>query len=90
MSKLKAAEFIQKHENCKLHELKPKDIGCMLENLLERHKKKWFLHRIKINHEVTYLSVAIANSRLARFLHHKWKNFVKFLGTRYNYYENIV
>ena len=47
---LKAAGYIQKQGNRLLrHELKPRDVKrrfCMSEMLLERHKKKSFLHRI--------------------------------------------
>ena len=47
--RLKAAGYIQKQRNWVPHELKPRDIErrfCMSEMLLERHKKKSFLHRI--------------------------------------------
>ena len=47
--RLKAAGYIQKQGNCVPHELKPRDVErrfCMSEMLLERHKKKSFLHRI--------------------------------------------
>ena len=47
--RLKAAGYIQKQENWVPHELKPRDVErrfCMAEKLLERHKKKSFLHRI--------------------------------------------
>ena len=47
--RLKAAWYIQKPGNCVLHELKPRDVErrfFMSEMLLERHKKKWFLHRV--------------------------------------------
>ena len=47
--RLKAAGYIQKQGNWVPHELKPRDIKrrfCMSEILLERHKKKSFLHRI--------------------------------------------
>ena len=46
---LKAAGYIQKQGNWVSHELKPRDVErrfCMSEMLLERHKKKSFLHRI--------------------------------------------
>ena len=47
--RLKAAEYIQKQGNWIPHELKPRDVErrfCMSKMLLERHKKKSFLHRI--------------------------------------------
>ena len=47
--RLKAAGYIQKQGNWVPHELKPKDVErrfCMSEMLLERHKKKSFLHRV--------------------------------------------
>lgn len=47
--RLKAMGFIQKQGNWVPHELKPRDVErrkCMSEMLLERHKKKSFLHRI--------------------------------------------
>ena len=47
--RLKAAGYIQKQGNWVPHELKPRDVErrfCMSEILLERHKKKSFLHRI--------------------------------------------
>ena len=47
--RLKAAGYIQKQGNWVLHELKPRDVErrfCMSEMLMERHKKKSFLHRI--------------------------------------------
>ena len=47
--RLKAAGCIQKQGNWVSHELKPRDVErrfCMSEMLLERHKKKSFLHRI--------------------------------------------
>lgn len=47
--RLKALEMIQKQGNWVPHELKPRDVErrfCMSEILLERHKKKSFLHRI--------------------------------------------
>ena len=47
--RLKAAGCIQKQGNWVPHELKPRDVErrfCMSEMLLERHKKKSFLHRI--------------------------------------------
>ena len=47
--RLKAAEYIQKQGNWFQHELKPRDVErqfSMSEMLLERHKKKSFLHRI--------------------------------------------
>ena len=47
--RLKAAGYIQKRGNWIPHELKPKDVErrfCTSEMLLERHKKKSFLHRI--------------------------------------------
>ena len=46
---LKAAGYIQKQGNWVSHELKPRDVErrfYMSEMLLERHKKKSFLHRI--------------------------------------------
>ena len=46
---LKAAGYIQKQGNWVPHELKAKDVErrfCMSKMLLERHKKKSFLHRI--------------------------------------------
>ena len=49
LKRLKAAEYIQKQGNWVPHELKPRDVErrfCMSEMLLERHKKKSFLHRI--------------------------------------------
>ena len=45
---LKTAGYIQKQGNWFPHELKPRDVErrfCMSEMLLERHKKKSFLHR---------------------------------------------
>ena len=48
-NRLKAAGYIQKQGNWMPHELKPRDVErpfCMSEMLLERHKKKSFLHRI--------------------------------------------
>ena len=47
--RLKAAGYIQKQGDWVPHELKPRDVErrfCMSEMLLERHKKKSFLHRI--------------------------------------------
>ena len=47
--RLKAAGYIQKQGNWVPHELKLGDVErrfCMSEMLLERHKKKSFLHRI--------------------------------------------
>lgn len=47
--RLKALGFIQKVGNWVPYELKPRDVErrfCMSEMLLERHKKKSFLHRI--------------------------------------------
>ena len=47
--RLKAAGYIQKQGNWFPHVLKPRDVErrfCMSEMLLERHKKKSFLHRI--------------------------------------------
>lgn len=47
--RLKALGFIQKLGNWVPYELKPRDVErrfCMSEMLLERHKKKSFLHRI--------------------------------------------
>ena len=47
--RLKAAGYIQKQGNWVPYELKPRDVErrfCMSEMLLERHKKKSFLHRI--------------------------------------------
>ena len=47
--RLKAAGPIQKQGNWVPYELKPRDVEirfCMSEMLLERHKKKSFLHRI--------------------------------------------
>ena len=47
--RLKAAGYIQNQENWIPHELKPRDIErrfCMSEMLLERNKKKSFLHLI--------------------------------------------
>lgn len=47
--RLKALGFIQKMGNWVPYELKPRDVErrfCMSEMLLERHKKKSFLHRI--------------------------------------------
>jgi histone-lysine N-methyltransferase SETMAR len=47
--RLKAAGFIQKQGNWVPHELKPRDVErrfCMSEILLQRQKKKGFLHRI--------------------------------------------
>ena len=47
--RLKAARYIQKQGNWVPHELKPRDVERrfrMSEMLLERHKKKSFLHRI--------------------------------------------
>ena len=47
--RLKAAGYIQKQGNWVPHELKPRDVEmrfCMSEMLLERHKKKLFLHWI--------------------------------------------
>ena len=47
--RLKAAGYIHKQGNWVPHELKPRDVErrfCMPEMLLERHKKKSFLHRI--------------------------------------------
>lgn len=47
--RLKALGFIQKVGNWVPHELKPRDVErrfCMSEMLLERYKKKSFLHRI--------------------------------------------
>ena len=46
---LKAAGYIQMQGNWLPHELKPRDVErrfCMSEMLLERHKKKSFLHRV--------------------------------------------
>ena len=47
--RLNAAGYIQKQGNWVPHELKPRDVErrfCMSEMLLERHKRKSFLHRI--------------------------------------------
>ena len=47
--RLKAAGYIHKQGNWVPHELKPRDVErrfCMSEMLLNRHKKKSFLHRI--------------------------------------------
>ena len=47
--RLKASGYIQKEGNWISHELKPRDVErrfCMSKMLLERHKKKSFLHRI--------------------------------------------
>ena len=47
--RLKAARYIQKQGNLVPYELKPRDVQkrvCMSEMLLQRHKKKSFLHRI--------------------------------------------
>ena len=47
--RLKAARYIQKQGNWVPHELKPRNVErrfFMSEMLLERHKKKSFLHRI--------------------------------------------
>ena len=47
--RLKADGYIQQQGNWVPHELKPRDVErrfCMYEMLLERHKKKSFLHRI--------------------------------------------
>ena len=47
--RLKADGYIQKQGNWVPHELKPRDVKrrfCMSEMLLERHKKRSFLHRI--------------------------------------------
>ena len=47
--RLKAAGYIQKQGNWVPRELKPRDVArrfCTSEMLLERHKKKSFLHRI--------------------------------------------
>ena len=52
--RLKAAGYIQKQGNWVPHELKPRDIERrfrMSEMMLERHKKKSFLHRIVTGHE---------------------------------------
>ena len=47
--RVKGAGYIQKQGNWDRHELKPRDVErrfCRSEMLLERHKKKSFLHRI--------------------------------------------
>lgn len=47
--RLKAIGVIQKQRNWVAYELKPRDIErrfCMCEQLLQRHKRKSFLHRI--------------------------------------------
>ena len=47
--RLKVDGYIQEQENWVPHELKPRDVErrfCMSEKLLERHKKKSFLHQI--------------------------------------------
>lgn len=47
--RLKSLGFIQKQGNWVPHELRPRDVErrfCMSEMLLERHKRKSFLHRI--------------------------------------------
>ena len=47
--RLKAAGYIQKQGNWVPYELNPRDVErrfCMFEMLLERHKKKSFLHWI--------------------------------------------
>ena len=52
--RLKAARYIQKQGNWVPHEIKPRDIErrfCVSEMLLERHKKKSFLHRIVTSDE---------------------------------------
>ena len=49
LKRLKAAGYIQKQGNWVPHELKLRDVErlfCMSEMLMERHKKKSFLHRI--------------------------------------------
>ena len=49
LKRLKAAGYIQKQGNWVPHDLKPRDVErrfFMSEMLLERHKKKSFLHRI--------------------------------------------
>ena len=46
--RLKATGYVQKQGDWVPHELKPRDVErrfCMSEMLLERHKKKSFLHR---------------------------------------------
>ena len=46
---LKSAGYIQKQENWVPHDLKPRDVErrfSMSDMLLERHKKKSFLHRV--------------------------------------------
>ena len=51
---LKASRYIQKQENWVPHELKPRDVErrfCISEMLLERHKKKSFLHQIVTDDE---------------------------------------
>lgn len=52
--RLKTLGFIQKVENWVPYELKPRHVErrfCMSEILLERHKKKSFLHRIVTDDE---------------------------------------
>ena len=52
--RLKTAGYIHKQGNWVPHELKPRDVErrfCMSEMLLERYKKKSFLHRIVIGDE---------------------------------------
>ena len=54
LKRLKAAGYIQKQRNWVLHELKLRDVErrfCMSEMLLERHKKKSFLHQIVTGNE---------------------------------------
>ena len=49
LKRLKEAGYIQKQGNWVPHELKPRDVErrfCKSKMLLERHKKKSFLHRI--------------------------------------------
>ena len=52
--RLKNAGYIQKQGNWVPHDIKPRDVErqfCMSEMLLERHKKKLFLHRIATGDE---------------------------------------
>ena len=54
--RLKGAGYIQKQGNWVPRELKPRDVErrfCMSKMLLERHKKKSFLHRIVTGDETT-------------------------------------
>ena len=65
--RLKAARYIQKQGNWVPHELKPRDVErwfCMSEILLERNKKKSFLHRIVTRDEKRSITTPSAKNHM--------------------------